>query len=402
MGPDPPDRLAARDAKRRKPCDSPDGPSTREENIQPQPPLPTWFSAATSFLQATIGELDSYTKDEALRLFKHALEAARLNEKNDYTHIHTLENTKKEIIHAVTQNNLSYAQAAFSTHKNPTFTHTPTTPPQVHEFTIDLGEKERVTHEIFRATEHKIRQTLEVRKNKLRLSIHQSKKGNAVLRFASQPEKMTAKTILSKEDQYKKKIRDFDDRTVGLWVMGCFQSQDPEHQLTDLKTQLQLFNPQLHDTDFDLDWVGKAKPKLRLRLSMKKAHQILTEKHIYTEHNRHDIIIFRPFPSRCNKCHRIGCHDTRCTNQVACLFCSRQHHQDDCPSKENIKKHRCAACINYVFIDGPPDIDTHHAANDRDCPAFYQEAQKMLRELESKVAQAGQGLQLAREFPSLP
>ena len=255
---------------------------------------------------------------------------------------------------------------------------------EVFSLTILMARTSRMTDGEFQEAFCKIRQLLEVRKSNIRvIRVRQNAKGNLILHFPTREDKEKAKAKL--EPAYNRKITDPEYRKISLAIKHIRKCE-----LKDLEEELRIFNVELKDEEFELQWIGKHefRKALKLTVNKKTAARLLDVGHLLTEMESHPVQVWIPAPFRCMKC--MTFHGTRaehCRGERHCRYCSSNlHTQDLCPNRDQPENHRCAACITRGISDH------HHEAFHRGCPVFLQEQKRATEDLIAFVRGAHRGV----------
>ncbi|KAH1024913.1 hypothetical protein HUJ05_009747 [Dendroctonus ponderosae] len=73
---------------------------------------------------------------------------------------------------------------------------------------------------------------------------------------------------------------------------------------------------------------------------------------------------------KCYNCQGYGHIAPKCTNKIACGYCSAEHDTRSCPNKEHSEKHKCILCVKARIED------TKHRPRDGKCLAYKRRMEK--------------------------
>ncbi|KAH1015643.1 hypothetical protein HUJ04_006993 [Dendroctonus ponderosae] len=74
--------------------------------------------------------------------------------------------------------------------------------------------------------------------------------------------------------------------------------------------------------------------------------------------------------TQCYNCQGYGHIAPKCTNKIACGYCSAEHDTRSCPNKEHSEKHKCILCVKARIED------TKHRPRDGKCLAYKRRMEK--------------------------
>ena len=373
--------------------------NTGGQSNQKEPP-PAWYSMIkTCWLEylEQHHEEEAFNRETMKKLMNEILDYGLTVEKRDsqrmdaeISHLKQTMATKEDLQTAIKEfttavRGNSYADMIKRDDRDfdPTVPHRPKEDTPKHLFTVKLlpdGDRERSFDEV----RDILNKTVQPRQNNIRMSPRISRNGNIVLQFPTAEEKQKAKEILTATPH---KVSDRADRKVTVWIQqarGLEGHEDVAMMIRDMNSDMFPEN-----TPLDIKWIGRGeKKKLIINVSPFMANKLLRGGYLYSEMERHPIVLLRPNPFRCGNCLRF--HQTKaenCKNDLACRYCGDKHEHDKCPVKHQEGAHRCPTCAHYPRAEGEPPVAPHNAFGD--CPTWKREGEKSLDEVKRLLWEAG-------------
>ena len=371
--------------------------------------LPQWYNGA---IQGVLGVLnhsdqETYTRDEFKENIRYILERALAHERainNEVSSVKreiqqlgqflqakmvTQEALDNKVQELAARCNPSYANALKINDKDfdPTVrTRQPDKPR--HFLTVQLhfdDNRERNYEEV----KDFVIKLIKPRQNNIRMTTRLSRNKNCVLEFPTKEEKAAAKAILTPTAH---KVNDRADAKIAIWIQ--FAQALEGKTAEEIQPELRDLNPTMFanqdQSNIELKWIGREAKKLIALCSPKKAIEWLNAGYIYSEMERHPVVVLKPMPFRCSKC--LQFHQTkadRCQNKRACRYCGDDHEHDSCPVRFQKQFHHCTTCAHYKWDPAYEHHGQHpHDALGKQCPAWALESEKCLQNLKEQLREA--------------